>query len=52
MVISLKSSFVKEKENETSLGDFFYTLESPSNPMTFISNYLMNVIASIVEKNY
>ena len=41
-----------EKENETSLEDFFYTPESPSNPMTFISNYLLNVIASIVEKNY
>ena len=30
----------------------FNTLESLSNPMIFITNYLMNAIASILQKNY
>ena len=39
-----------EKEDETSPEGFFYILESLSNPMIFISNYLMNPIAWILGK--
>ena len=58
MVRRLKSSFVKyvylnlnlKRRMKLHLKVLFHILESLSNPMIFITNYLMNAIASILQK--